>query len=415
MKRLFQAILQLGVRPEQSSFEQRRIKTVNLLNMVTLFFLLIGISNYVFLKQDYPIVPEVVFMGLAITSLWLSHAGKTEAAFLVFTVYVNLSLLFIVLYYPFESGSYLFYFPLIVSVILLNNITSRGWMALVHIVVSVCGFLLALFLNKPQWSLKGLGPDAVSKLWYYNIIMSAGITAMVSGLLNRLIALQNKEIMAQNSTLLKAKEEISTSLKGKEVLLAELNHRVKNNLAVITGLLNLQMEGSTNHETRQVINDSRNRIMSMALVHRMLYSHPQIEEIDLGRYSAELIRELLNSFNLPHQVQLHEHYDHISLPVNKSIPFGLILNEVVTNSIKYVFRDANGRGSSLHVILRLNQNDVSMVVKDSGSGFPKDMNAETSDGSLGIFLIKTLAGQIDGKVRFSNEPGAKVELSFPLN
>lgn len=386
-----------------------------MLNAVILLFLMVGLSHYFFIGNDYPLPAELLFMGLAALSLFCSYKGKTHLAFLLFTLNANLSIFFINQYYPFESGSYLFFFPLIVSIILLNNVTSRNWMAAVHLGISALTFVLSIALKLESWQLKGLDAEAIQVMWYYNMVMSVMLTAMVSGILNKLIVLQNKEITTQNQGLSKAKEEINASLREKEVLLAELNHRVKNNLAIISGLLNLQLESSENTEARQVIHDSKNRILSMALVHKMLYNHPQLKEIDLSNYCQELIRELLNSFNLNHKVEIREQYDSICLPVNKSIPFGLILNEIVTNSIKYVFIHEKAEQHQLEVSILRRAEEVVMVARDSGSGFPKDYNEEQDGKSLGLFLIKSLAEQIDGKAVFSNDNGAKVELKFLLN
>lgn len=365
--------------------------------------------------NNYPLIPELLFMALATASLFCSYFGRTKWAFFLLTFNANLSIFFINQYYPFESGAYLFFFPVIVSVILLNNVTSLNWMSVLHMGVSALSFILSIALDLESWELKGLSAEAIKLMWYYNIVMAVVITAMVSGILNRLIVVQNQEITAQNKGLNKAKEEINASLKEKEVLLAELNHRVKNNLAIISGLLNLQLESSGNHEAKQVIKDSKNRILSMALVHKMLYNHPQLKEIDLSNYCQELIRELLNSFNLHNKVTIKEHYDPICLPVNKSIPFGLILNEIITNSIKYVFTQENGSDHHLEVSISKIDTEVVMVAKDSGTGFPQDFNQDHDSKSLGLFLIKSLAEQIDGKAVFSNDNGARVELKFLLN
>ncbi len=415
MKFFFRALLNLGISSELSVHDQRRVKIINLLNFVVLFFLLIGLSNYFLLENSFPIIPELIFISIAAAALYFSYIKKTQTSFLLFTLNANISIFFVNQYYPFESGSYLYYFPAIVTIILLNNVSSRNWLAMLHFSISALFFLLFLVLDIPEWQLKGLSQETLKVLWNYNIIMTALITAMVSGLLNRLIAIQNAEILKQNNVLNKAKEEINVSLKEKEVLLAELHHRVKNNLAIISGLLSLQSENAQNTETKQIITDSRNRIQSMALVHKMLYRHPQLENIDIGIYSNELIKELLKSFDLNGKVLVKEGYDLISLPVNKSIPLGLILNEIITNSIKYVFKAELLEEARLEVSIRHKEGQVVLMAKDSGPGFPRDMNTTDQSFSLGIFLVKSLAEQLDGSVHFSNENGAKVELSFVLN
>ena len=415
MKKIFYKILNLGVEDNQSPHDKRRIKVINLVNSVTLFFLLIGVTNYFFLKAVFPLIPELLFMFLASLALYLSSIKKTDASFLLFTLNSNLSIFFINQYYPFDSGSYLFYFPLIVSVILLNNITTKNKFALFHFSTSVLFFAAFLTLDFPNWEVKSLSPETLRIMWYYNMIMSALITALISGLLNRLIAIQNSEILVQNNDLKQAKEEINISLKEKEVLLAELHHRVKNNLAIISGLLTLQGDSTTNHEAKQIINDSKNRIQSMAMVHKMLYNYPELKNIDIGKYSSELIHELLNSYNLGKNVTVTEDYDNIVLPISKSIPLGLILNEIVTNSIKYVFKIYPNENKQFFISIKVHSNVVVLVARDSGNGFPSDLDFQANNPSLGIYLIKSLMEQMDGTVRFSSDKGAKIELNFGLH
>jgi two-component sensor histidine kinase len=147
----------------------------------------------------------------------------------------------------------------------------------------------------------------------------------------------------------------------------------------------------------------------------MLYKNPELKSIDLSTYTSELIYELFNSYDLVNKVSIIEDYDHVVLPINKSIPLGLILNEIVTNSIKYVYK-VNPKQNGLFFISIKSEGDViTLIAKDSGTGFPADLDFNSKNLSLGIFLIKTLAEQIDGNARFSNDDGAKIELSFSIN
>lgn len=309
----------------------------------------------------------------------------------------------------------MFYFPLIVSIVLLNKPSIRDRYAFTHFSICVISFAAALFLDVPEWRIKNLDVSQTKQLLLLNLTISATLTGLMSGLLNRLISNQNNEILLQNEDLKHAKKEIDVSLKEKEVLLAELHHRVKNNLAIISGLLNLQVDATANEEAKQIISDSKNRIMSMALVHKMLYKSPELKSIDLGKYTSELIFELFNSYDLINKISINENYDQVVLPINKSIPLGLILNEIVTNSIKYVYKAKDNEGGIFCVTLKKEGHKVLLTVKDSGSGFPKDLDFESQNVSLGIFLIKTLAEQIDGNASFSNENGAKIELTFSTN
>ena len=415
MKKVLNQLLGLGVEETQSSYDKRRIKTTNLINLFVIFFILIGYTNYFILKSDFAPIPVTTFLVLSCISLFLNAKKKTRSSFLLFTVNINLSIFFINEYYPYEVGAYLFYFPLIVSVVLLNNPSFLDKQSATHF--SVCTLFIAasLLLDFPGFQLQSLSAAQMKSLWYYDLIMATSLTAMLSFLLTRIIYKQNKEIISQNEDLIKAKETVNVSLKEKEILLAELHHRVKNNLAIISGLLNLQEDSTSNDEAKQIISDSKTRIMSMALVHKMLYENGELKSINLGKYASELITELFYSYNLLKTVSVREDFDVILIPVNKSIPFGLILNEVVTNSIKYTFKSAQRHAGVFDISIKMHGNTVNVLLKDNGTGFPKDFNDEANTHTLGIYLIKTLVEQIDGEVHFSNDNGAKIALNFVVN
>lgn len=415
LKKVFYNTLYFGIEHGQSSHDVRRIKTINLLNVLVIFFLLIGFFNYFILKTELKIIPSLVFISLAFISLSLSKFKHTNLSFLLFTLNVNLSIFFINKCYPLSVGSFVFYFPVIVSIVLLNKPSIKDKYAILHFSICVLFFLATLFIDVPEWELKNLTERQIKLLLFYNIGIAAVLTGLLSGLMNKLISNQNKEILLQNQDLTAAKQELNLSLKEKEVLLAELHHRVKNNLAIISGLLNMQEDATESEEARKILSDSKTRIMSMALVHKMLYENRELKSINIGKYASELINELFNSYNLTKSVTVFEDYDQIDLPVNKSIPLGLILNEVVTNSIKYTFKALHRHKGVFEVHIKLSDNRVALVLKDNGLGFPEGFNPELDTVSLGIYLIKTLSEQIDGHVKFSNDNGAKIELNFSLN
>ena len=414
MKRLFNTLLNFGVEDSQSAYDKRRIKTVNLINLLVIICILLGYSNYFIIKSDFSFVQATGFLILSCISLYLNKIKRTAAAFLLFTFCINLAIFHINKYYPYETGAYLFYFPLIVSIILLNDPSFRDKFSLAHVLMCALFFSANLLFDFPDYQVQ-MTPVQIRLIWITDFIMASAITGILSFLLTRIIFNQNREIIGQNENLKRAKEVVNASLKEKEVLLAELHHRVKNNLAIISGLLNMQEDATANEEARQIISDSKTRIMSMALVHRMLYENSELKSINVGKYSSELIGELFNSYNLSGTVAINENYDTIMLPVSKSIPLGLILNEIVTNSIKYAFKPSLHKGGLFSVSIIKANNRVQMQVKDNGSGFSRDFNTNSQNMSLGIYLIKSLSEQLDGKVRFSNDNGAKIELDFAMN
>lgn len=408
-----ETLINFGVEKHYSPHLKRKIRTTNFLNLVVMASLLIGYTTYLFTGSTRGFPDITLFLAFCLFSTLLSYLKKTQLAFLVFTFTVNLAIFIINQHYPITAGAYLYYFPLIVSVVLLNNPSFRDRYTIGHLGLCLIFFTANLLIEIPSLKFNNLSEADLLTTWRYNLVLSSVITAILSAHLARIIARQNREIMAQNENLTKAQQAVSSTLREKEILLAELHHRVKNNLAIISGLLNLQGDATENDEARQIISDSKNRILSMALVHRMLFENPNLKNIDVARYTHELIMELFNTYNLDKSVALHEKYDQIVLPVGKSIPLGLILNEIVTNSIKYAFKPNRNKGRFSISLTQHSDNRVRLIAIDSGKGFPSNFDFNAPSLSLGIFLIKTLSEQIDGSVSFSNEGGARIELDFP--
>lgn len=412
MKHIFHSLINLGIESSLSASDRRRIKTINVLNLFVAFCLLVGLCVSIIIQANYPVFSNFIFFGFSIFSLWLNKRKLSFWAFFIFTFYVNGAIFFINQYYPQNSGSYLYYYNLIISVALLSNPSRFDRFATLHLVV--CGLFFAgnLLLDLPINKGAVFSEEKMKIMWYFNLVISSIITVVMSVMLTRLIYNQNQEIIVQNKDLLLTREEVRATLKEKEILLAELHHRVKNNLAIITGLLNLQEDATNNEEARQALNDSKARIMSMALVHKMLYDNSNLKSIQIDKYIHELVMELFNSCNLSKKVKITFNCANIVLPVSKSIPLGLIINEIVTNSIKYVYRAQPNLAGEFAVSILTLGDDIELIIKDNGPGFPINFNPDSEDQSLGIYLIKTLTEQIDGRVNFSNDKGAQISLTF---
>ncbi|MBO6793574.1 MAG: PAS domain S-box protein [Balneolaceae bacterium] len=212
----------------------------------------------------------------------------------------------------------------------------------------------------------------------------------------------------------KQKEIIEKSLKEKETLLKEIHHRVKNNLAIVSGLLELQMKKVDDPNTIDVLKDSQNRILSIALVHQKLYQVETLDEINVGSYVEELISSLINSFTQSDRLSINVHSQDVFLDIEQAVPCSLIINEAVVNAIKHGFD--NAENGSINVFIDRNPSFIQIKVEDNGIGIPEDINLEEAD-SLGITLIKILSQQLDGTYLFDAIPegGTRFILRFPHN
>lgn len=206
-------------------------------------------------------------------------------------------------------------------------------------------------------------------------------------------------------------QKISQSLKEKELLLKEIHHRVKNNLQVVSSLLKLQSGYVNDIQTLDILTDSQNRVKSMALVHQKLYQSKDYSQIDFSEYLKQLSSHLLNSFrSTADNVELNVNSDNILLSIDQAIPCGLIINELISNSLKYAF--PVGRKGIVNVAVdSFNTNEYHITVQDNGIGFPKDINYRDTK-SLGLQLVNTLVGQIDGTISMENHVGTSFKIRF---
>ncbi len=211
----------------------------------------------------------------------------------------------------------------------------------------------------------------------------------------------------------RAEEQIRQSLKEKEVLLAEIHHRVKNNLAVITGLLELQSYNTQSDEAIEIIKESQFRINSIALIHEKLYQSKDLSQISFDVYIRELSDIIWDSISdASRDISLDIEADPVQLTVNQAIPCGLILNELITNAFKHAF---NGRkDGEINITLCEESGNIAMQVRDNGRGLPDDFDQE-NPSSLGMKLIHTLTQQLNGQCNFANhEEGAGFKLEFEV-
>jgi PAS domain S-box-containing protein len=209
-----------------------------------------------------------------------------------------------------------------------------------------------------------------------------------------------------------AEEQLKISLHEKEILLAEIHHRVKNNLQIVSSLLSLQSGHVTDSNVLSAIQDSQSRVRSMALIHDQLYQSRDITRIDFSVYLKNLTQSLLLTYaQLTSYVNLRVNAEKVHFAIETAIPCGLIVNELVTNSLKHAFE--KGVAGEVKVELSLEQGDrCLMIVSDNGRGLPEDLDVRTSK-SLGLRLVRELAeSQLMGGLEVSSNKGTEFRISF---
>ena len=269
---------------------------------------------------------------------------------------------------------------------------------------SVCNVLEKLF---------GMGDAyAISLIWKGELCGSAAIL-MRKGTEPKNPKLIETFVRQASVTLqrLQTEDQIKASLKEKEVLLGEIHHRVKNNLQIISSLLNLQSRYIKDEQTLEVFKEIQNRIRSMALIHEKLYQSKDLARIDFAGYIRSLVADLFRSYKTnSHLISLKTNTDDVFLGVDTAIPCGLIINELVLNSLKYAFPE--GRQGAIHVDFHLGEEGkFTLIVGDNGVGFPKDLDFRNTE-SLGLRLTCTLVDQLEGTIELDRSGGTGFKVTF---
>jgi two-component sensor histidine kinase len=207
-----------------------------------------------------------------------------------------------------------------------------------------------------------------------------------------------------------ASEKLKEALSEKDTLLKEVHHRVKNNFQVISSLLKLQSRKVQDPEMRSILDESQSRIILMAGIHEMLYRSTNLNHIDFGENARELTRKLVdlyggNARNVVFEVES----GNIDLSIDKAIPCTLILNEIISNSLKYAFKTWDD--AKISIILKKDNGKYELKVSDNGTGFPEGFDNKNTD-SMGLLIVNTLAAQIGAEIISYNNNGAVYEIRF---
>ncbi|MFY7991013.1 MAG: sensor histidine kinase [Fluviicola sp.] len=290
--------------------------------------------------------------------------------------------------YGFDSFIMLYYFPMLISMIQMLG-RKETWIHLLVLLVLyfVSMVLLTVLLN--YGSLLTLDRDVLDILRPFNVVMSF----MLSIIMIAFVTYENY----------KQENSIVQMLREKEILLAELNHRVKNNMNIVTSLLNLKKNAASNKDVQLALEDCQFRVYSMALVHNQMYADSAIGKLDFKKYIDDLTKNIEQA--LGGEAFVHVQTDEVDLSLQKAIPCGLIINELLTNAYKH----ARVTGKQLEIFVTIEKRDdkLHFHVYDNGPGVQTFAQGKP-DNSLGFELIRSLWEQLEATFRFANDPGCAV-------
>ncbi len=209
-------------------------------------------------------------------------------------------------------------------------------------------------------------------------------------------------------------KQLQKSLTEKEILLKEIHHRVKNNLTVISDLLSLQSRYLDDNQAKEMFQESRNRVLTMMKIHEKLYQSQDFTKVNFKNYLESTVNNLFKTYginwdNITYTVDV----ENVSLSIEKAIPCGLIINELVTNSLKHAFSEIKGKKGVIEILMyKVNDKNIELIIRDNGKGLPENINLNKTD-SLGLKLVDILSkGQLDGEVSINRNGGTEFKIKF---
>lgn len=419
------SIVTAGVNQEQTLAYSDKLQARNRLSFFCIAFSLIYVVYFLLNGLFIPFSAITFGIVLFAASIVLNHFKKYTLSSLLILFNTNYCVLFFSIYLGFGSGIHLYLFTSPLIVLTLFDTKKIGFIigAMISYVIN---FVIILLIEK-TFKIDFLILNGLEKDFFYtiNFIFSSFILMSLAlyflynnNKVNQLLLHTNKQLVFQqellkkeNTTRKTAEEQALSSLNHREILLSEIHHRVKNNLAIVTALIELQTFYIEDHKTVQILKESQHRIKSIALLHEKLYENKSLKNVDISSYTNELINFIKHSLsNRDKTIKIHSAVDNINIDMERAMPFGLLLNELITNSYKHAFNDkATG-----NIWLSLNEEDNHYTLKyeDDGPGF--ETIKDTHKKTLGINLIESFCMQLNGNFSYKTSNNRIVfEFEFP--
>ena len=394
IKTLVNKIINTGVRDSYNPWEVYLTRKLNCIAVITAMNMVAGVVFFELAGYQALNIDCIVGFFAALFVLVLNkYKGYIWAIYwfycygYYFLIPVNLKL---------GSDSYvlLFYFPVIISMVqilarkeTLKHLIALSFVCLLSVSIVAWGYKFDV------WNLH-LSEEVTSNLRLFHIILGF-ITAM-------------SFVIIMVSESLKQEAIIQKVLNEKEILLAEVFHRVKNNMNIVTSLLNLKKNMSDSPEVISALEDCRGRVFAMALVHDNIFKTSDFKGLNFKEYVINLVYEITNTFGNDDKPEIKIEAEDISLELSYAIPCGLILNELITNAFKYAQRD--DKKLKIEISLKQIKKTIELKVSDNGLGLSDCVKEKPN--SLGLELIKSLVEQLEGSHSFSNNNGLHFMLQF---
>jgi|GEM_PF-1061107 len=405
------SIVTAGVNQEQTPAYSDKLQARNRLSFFCIAFSLIYVVYFLLNGLLVPFLAITFGIILFASSIVLNHFKKHTLSSLLILFNTNYCVLFFSIYLGFGSGIHLYLFTSPLIVLTLFDTKKLGFIigAMMSYVIN---FIILLLIEK-TFKIDFLILNGLEKDFFYviNFIFSSFILMSLAlyflynnNKVNQLLLQTNKQLVIQqellkneNTTRKIAEEQALSLLNHREILLSEIHHRVKNNLSIVTALIELQTFYIEDYNTVKILKESQHRIKSIALLHEKLYENKSLKNVDISSYTNELINFIKHSLSNKNKIiTIHNDVDKINLEMERAMPFGLLLNELITNSYKHAFK--NKETGNIWLSLNEEGNHYALKYEDDGPGF--EINTETTAKSLGLNLIESFCMQLSGNFSY---------------
>ncbi len=390
---MFRRVLDLGVRETNQDWENTVIRKLNFLSIVGMVNALAAFAIYLPLGIYHINSLFIIIFVICPFVFYFNSKSWYRVASNTFFVATSLLLLMSTWIFGIKSMVYMYYFPAIfIMVFLVGRAEMRGVIVFNSIQYAL-SFFAALYLGRLNEQTI-LNDDQV-------MVVSSFCTTF--SFLSTLVLV----VMAVAENI-KLEQSLRSTVKEKEILLAEVFHRVKNNMSIVTGLLSIKREAAVSEETKMALDECRSRVYSMATIHHLMVNSSDPGSLDFKIYIDEIVANLDHTYGESVNVEVHS--VPVEMSISQAVPCGLIVNELITNSYKH----ARIEGQPLEITVDIQQqtdNSLTISVRDNGPGLPENIR-EKQPATLGFELVESLCDQIDASLKMYNDNGSVISFSF---
>ncbi len=411
MRKSWRKLINIGVQDDASSRLNDYIRSVNFISIVWAPVLLLLATlcaqnpNCNYSSLTFGTIFLMIFILLSIR--------KPIFSAITFLLVVNFNLIMINVMLEFNYGTFLFLFPLFASVTYLFPLPKYKINLALTIILMIVIHLSSFIITHefPSGNFNSVNS-------FYLTVINYGVAFLLTFILVIQYSLsQSKQKMMLDETIkqnIKQRLLLEETLKDKNILLSEIHHRTKNNLAIVSSILNLQRTQVNDEHLNSILLDCSNRVHSIAAVHQKLYEKGDFSIVDFKEYMGGLITDLQRTlFPKEKAIAVFSDIESFDIKTDQAVSCALILNEVITNSIKYAFNDES---TNHRIEIRVSRisDQILLMIHDNGPGFHVE-DLKKNKSSLGMSLIEALSEQLDGSYEYHNVDGTTFTLTFKLN